>query len=292
VTVGHRASGERHANAIAHVETRAAHFREIPVGTEIARAHLAVRLEAAAREHHGACAQRERLPVSFSDDSADFSVLADEVGRGSLVQHRNTELLRDRVLAFDKPLPCSPSLADEPCVELHAAVDLLGLAHPHRLEADAFALHPRERRATFAHENLGEVGIAAILRAAAHVLEEFRFGVRAEIGIRDFLVGQVEHFANFVDVLECEARGASRESAVAAALRFGCALEHYHARSRFLGRVGRAHGCVSSAHYNDIPLLHARRRHQRPSAANVTALVSGRKRIYLNAVCPIVMLVQ
>src|SRR5207244_11086662 len=42
-----------HADAVARVIRRAAHAREIPVGAEVARAHLHVGLEAARGEHDG-----------------------------------------------------------------------------------------------------------------------------------------------------------------------------------------------------------------------------------------------
>src|SRR5690606_39437454 len=53
VAVGHGADVERHADAVAGVEARAAHLGDVPAGAEIARAPLGVGLEAAAGEHHG-----------------------------------------------------------------------------------------------------------------------------------------------------------------------------------------------------------------------------------------------
>ena len=52
-----RADLERHADAVAGIEARTAHFGEIPARPEIARAPFGVGLEAAAGEHHGSGAQ-------------------------------------------------------------------------------------------------------------------------------------------------------------------------------------------------------------------------------------------
>ncbi len=52
VAVGHRADFQRHPDPVAGVEPRAAHFGQVPSGTEVARAPFGVGLEAARGEHH------------------------------------------------------------------------------------------------------------------------------------------------------------------------------------------------------------------------------------------------
>ena len=52
VAVGLRACLQRHLESLAGIVRRSAHFGVLPRGPEVARAHLRVRLEAPAGEHH------------------------------------------------------------------------------------------------------------------------------------------------------------------------------------------------------------------------------------------------
>ena len=64
VAVGRGADVERHLQAVADVEARAAHLGEFPARAEVARAHLGVGLEAAAGEHHRLRAEFDGLALA------------------------------------------------------------------------------------------------------------------------------------------------------------------------------------------------------------------------------------
>src|SRR4029079_7119822 len=74
----HRADIERHADAVTCVETCAADLCQFPAGPQIARAHLAVRLEAAGGQHHAFCLDVYGATVVLDPDAFDAVVIGDE----------------------------------------------------------------------------------------------------------------------------------------------------------------------------------------------------------------------
>src|SRR6185503_767499 len=74
----HRADFERHADAVAGVETRAADLRQFPAGAQVARTHLAVRLETSGCEYHALCLDVDRAAVVLDPDAFDPVVAGDQ----------------------------------------------------------------------------------------------------------------------------------------------------------------------------------------------------------------------
>ena len=82
---------ERHTNAVAGVEARAAHAREVPAGTEIARAPRRIRFEAARGENHRIGVDRFLASAAGDAHTGNAAGLASSVRpreRRSAVQRR------------------------------------------------------------------------------------------------------------------------------------------------------------------------------------------------------------
>ena len=69
---------ERHLQAIARIEPRAAHLRQIPAGAEIARAPFRVRFKSAAGEHHGPGRDLLRAPALAHAHALHATVVRDQ----------------------------------------------------------------------------------------------------------------------------------------------------------------------------------------------------------------------
>ena len=184
---------ERHADHVAGVEARAAHLGQLPARAEVARAPLGVGLEAAAGEHHGFRLHLDRLAFLSHAHAVHAAVVGDQRGRARAVPDLHAVLLRRPGPGLDQPFAAADGLDGEPAPELELAVDLERLPAVDRREADALAAHPQQRLEALLDQDLGQVGVAAVLRDAPHVVEELLLGVGAEVGARDLLVGQVGH---------------------------------------------------------------------------------------------------
>ena len=87
----------------AHVVARAAHFREVPARAEIARAHLGVRFEAAAREHDRLRADLDVAALVLRLDADDLAVVVGEQRqRGRFVEDLDAFALARLVLVVDE----------------------------------------------------------------------------------------------------------------------------------------------------------------------------------------------
>jgi len=93
--------------------------------------------------------------------------------------------LRERV---DEPGAAAHGLDGEPAPELEAAFHLERLPPPGGGEAHALAAHPERRGQALLDEDLGEIGIAAVLGEARHVVEKLLLGIGAEVRAREFLL--------------------------------------------------------------------------------------------------------
>src|SRR5262245_35422238 len=89
-----RADLQRHADAVAGVETGAAHLREVPAGAKIARAPFRIGLEAASREHHRAPVDFAHLAVVAHAHALDAIAAAEKVECARLVADFDAALLR------------------------------------------------------------------------------------------------------------------------------------------------------------------------------------------------------
>src|SRR5450631_1386450 len=163
------ADGQRHVDAGAGVEARAAHLGEVPGGPKIARAHLGVALEAAAGQHDGLGADPDLASLVAGDDAAHHAILLDQRHRGRPVMDRNAGLDRRLVLEIDQAWAATPGLDRQAAPELVLAVYLEGLATIARLEAHTLGAHPLERLETAADQDIGQLGIAAVIGYPAHV---------------------------------------------------------------------------------------------------------------------------
>ena len=161
----------------------------------------------------------------------------------------------DLVQRIDQPGTAAPGLDGEPAPELELAVHLEGLAAPDRREAHPLLAHPEEGVARPRDQELDHVGIGAVLGDPGHVVIELVLGVGAEIGVGDFLVGEVGHQRlEVVDPVIDHPHRARGEARVAARLVLVRALQHQHAGAVLLRRQRRADRRVAGADHDDIEL--------------------------------------
>ena len=85
--------------------------------------------------------------------------------------------------ALDEPRPAAPGFQRQPAPEHELALMLEGLARIHRREADALAAHPQQRLLALGDQQLGHVGVAAVIGQAAEIVVVFVLRVGAEIQV-------------------------------------------------------------------------------------------------------------
>ena len=247
---------ERHADHVSGVEARAAHLGKLPIGSEITGAPLRVRLEAAAREHHGLAPHFHRFVLALDAHAAHTVVVVDQFEGARRIPDVDALLLRGFGQRIDQPLATAPGLHRESAPELEAAVHLERLPAPDRNEAHAFRAHPRERLEAFRYQKLGEVGVAAVLRDATHIVEELVRGIGAEVRLCDLVVGEIGHERfQILHAVVYDAHRAGGEARVTAGLVRGRALEDQHACAMLArGERGAQRG-VAAAHDDHILFL-------------------------------------
>ena len=140
------------------------------------------------------------------------------------------------------PGPPPTASSTRPPQKRNLSAHLVGLAAEHRDPADAAVLHPAHRRAGDSRTSeQRHVGVRAVLGDPHEVVVEIVLGVRIDLHLRGFLVGEVaDERPQLVEGLEGEAKAAGGEEAVAAAPRLRRLLQHEHARPR-LARRSAAH---------------------------------------------------
>ena len=188
-----RADLHGHADAVAGVIGRAAHFREIPVGPQIARAHFGARLKAARREDNGF--RRNLVDFAFSPDfhAGNRRTIRDQLQRAGLIPDIDAAFRRRADERVDQPRTAAPGLHRQPAPELEFPVDLERLPPVDRHEAHALFAHPADGGKALPDQHFAEVRIGAVLGHAEHVIEKLVFGVGAEIRRLDLRLGQVRH---------------------------------------------------------------------------------------------------
>ena len=157
----------------AGVEAGAAHLGEVPAGAEIAGTHLGVGLEPAAGQHDRLRRDRHGLPLDIGDDAVHAVVIGDQPLAARLIDDRDAVLLGRIEEALDEPRPAAPGFEREPAPEHELAVVLEGLARIHRGKADALAAHPQQRLLALGDQQLGHVGVAAIVGQAPEIVVIF-----------------------------------------------------------------------------------------------------------------------
>ena len=186
-------------------------------------------------------------------DPVHTVVIGDERQGARFVGDRDATFLRDFGMRFDQARAATPGLNREATPELEFSVDLVGLPPVYRDKADALTLHPAHRVLAACYEQLAQIGIGAILRNAAHIVEELVFGVSAEIRVGDLFVGEVRHQqAEILHTIVHAAEGASGKAAVAARFVFRSAFQHQDRYAVFGCRMGGTKGRVSRTDNDDV----------------------------------------
>ena len=101
-------------------------------------------------------------------------------------------------------------------------------------------------------EHFREFRIASKLRQAEQIVVELVGGVGAEIGVANFLLGQIDNGFQVFQPLMGEADRARRVAAVAAGFLGRRAFQHQDLDAVFRRRQGRAEGGVSRANDDNV----------------------------------------
>ena len=262
VPVGHRTGFERHADPVAGVEPRPPHPREIPARAEVAGAPLGVRLEAAAGEHHGLPAHRERALLPARHDAPHRPALLDERHRARFVEDLDAFAFAALPQILDEPGTATPGLHRESAPEPEAPADPERLAAVGGLEADPLAPHPHQGVEAVLDEGLDQVRMAAVTGDARHVVVVLIAGVAPEIGVLDLPFREIHHLDEIIDAVERDPHRARGVAAVPPALGFGGRFEHDHLRALLPRRQRGAHRRVAGPGHDHVGL--AVRHHDSP----------------------------
>ena len=204
------------------------------------------------------------LALDIGDHAVDAVVVGDQFFAARLVSDLDLALLGGLEQALDQPRPAAPGFERQPAPEHELAVVLEGLARVHRRKADALAAHPQQRFLAFGDQQLGHVGIAAVIGQPAEIVIIFVGGVGAEIAGRDLGLGEVAQLQQIIDAIVDKAQCPGGVAAVAAALVKRRRLQHQHPRAFAPRRQCRAHAGIPGADDNDVELA---RDHIAPSAS-------------------------
>ena len=158
------------------------------------------------------------------------------------------------MLEIDQARTAAPGLDGQAAPELVLAVHLEGLPAVARLEAHALRPHPLQGLEAAADQDVGQLGVAAVVGHPAHIVEELVGRIAAEIDVALLVLREVVELHQVVDAVENHPHGARRVGAVAAAFLFGGSLQHGHRGAFFARRQGGTGGRVARAHHQDIDL--------------------------------------
>src|SRR4029434_9810268 len=139
---------QRHLDAEAGVVAGAAYLGEVPARSEVARAHLRIGFETAARKDHRCRADLDLLALVLRAHAEHHAVVVgDEADGGRLVEDLDAFALARLVLVLDQAGAPAQGRGAKPAPELvaRAVVDLVRLAAVARLELDALLAQPHER---------------------------------------------------------------------------------------------------------------------------------------------------
>ncbi len=171
-------------------------------------------------------------PLAPDDDAGHAAVVCHEFKRAAFdTTPRFRCAPRPRSGASIRPGPPPQASTVSPPQNLNRPLDVERLPPVDRLRsACPWSASRASCRSFGATSGLGELGVGAVLRDAAEVVEELILGIGAEVGARLVLVGEIGHQAReVVDAVVSDAHRARGEAAVAAALGLRRAFEHQHA---------------------------------------------------------------
>ena len=218
---------ERHANAVAGVEARAAHLGALPVPPEVPAAPLRAGFEAAASENDAVAFQTPPVASGFDVDSGDPAISRRQRQRARSVANADAVTLAGGEQRAHQPRTTVLDLQGEAAPEAVAPIDLERLAAVQRHEANSLITHPAQGGATAAHQQVHHAGIGAAAGDTMHVLAKLSLWVGAEVGGRELVFTELRSdLEQLLDASVGEAHCAHGEVAVAAVLTSSTALEH------------------------------------------------------------------
>src|SRR5882672_7888354 len=207
---------------------------------------------AAGGEDHRFRLDRQGLALVLRHHSMHAAVVGDKRNRPRLVPDLDAVLLRDLGERVHQPRTAADRLQRQPAPELELPLDLERLPAPRGGETHAFLTHPKRGGETLLDQDLGQIGVAAVLGDTRHVVEELVGGIRAEVGALALLLRQVDQLREVVGAVVDDAQQPGGEARIPAGLVLRRALEHEHALRRLLRRQRGAQGGVAAADYDHV----------------------------------------
>ena len=147
-------------------------------------------------------------------------------------------------------------MAGEPAPELELAVDPERLAAEPELKPHALFAHPHAGGKAAADQDLGQIGVAAILGQPAHIVEILLLGIGAEIDV--FELGLVHVGDQPGEVLAAvidDPERAAGKGRIAAALVLGRHFEHQHRGAVFTRRQRGAGRGIAGPDHDHVELF-------------------------------------
>ena len=203
------------------------------------------------------------LPSTSGDDAVDAVIVGNQPFANRLVDNLDLALLGGLEQPFDEARPATPGFEREPAPKHEPALVLEGLARIHRGKADALTAHPQQGFLASGDQQLGHVGVAAVIGQPAEIVVIFVGRIGAEIAGRNFGLREIAELQQVLDPVIDKAQRARGVAAVAAALVEGRSLQHQHPRPLAARRQRRAHAGIARPDHDDIELA---RNHLVPSA--------------------------
>src|SRR6185312_11518983 len=139
--------------------------------------------------HHRLGTDLDLAALVASDYAPHHTILFDQRYGRRLVVDGNASLDRSLVLEINQARPATPRLDREAAPELVLTVHLEGLAAIAWLEAHALGAHPFQRLEAPANQDVGQLGVAAVVGHAAHVVEKLVGAIAAEVDVALFVFG-------------------------------------------------------------------------------------------------------
>ena len=228
-------------------------FASSQPGSEIARAHLRIGLEAAAGEHHGAGADRHRRAADFRHDAVQRVRFRGAARWRASRRGSDAAPLHIGIERLEQLRAAAPDVQRKAAPELELAVDLdrpgaRGPAAASRPAAPP-TLPCRGCRAPGFPRDRDRSGIASARTGRRRTAPACRCRSRCSVEI--FLRQRRQHRDEIVDAAKREAERAAGEMRVAAALLERSGLQHQHPRAVLVRRDrGAQRGVAGPDHEN------------------------------------------